>query len=146
MYETNQRMPSREVLEAIADIFNVSIDFLVGRVDTGEYSDIFRENFKGILESRPSPDIEAAGIDLYEAGLIIDGTIPLTFNRACEIADQLGETLDAMLGREKPAAEDGDGLSEVVEIFRALSIENRAKLLELSNLYLSGQRNSEGKQ
>ena len=80
MYETGLRMPSREVLEAIADTFNVSLDFLVGRVDTGEYSGIFRSSLGHIIDTRPKADLEIAGVDLYNAGLIVDGTIPLTLS------------------------------------------------------------------
>ena len=36
MYETGQRMPSFEVLEAIAKIFDVSIDYLVGHTERNE--------------------------------------------------------------------------------------------------------------
>ncbi len=145
MYETGQRMPSREVLEAIADTFNVSVDFLIGRVDTGEYSGLFRATLGRIIDTQPKADLEAAGVDLYNVGLIVDGTIPLTFDRACELADQLGESLDSMLGIENPATSKDDGATEIAEIFMALSPENRAKLLELSRLYLNGQRNNEEK-
>lgn len=37
MYETGQRKPSYEVLEAIADFFNVDIDYLMGREETSTY-------------------------------------------------------------------------------------------------------------
>ena len=47
---------------------------------------------------------------------------------------------------EQPATKTDDGLAEIVEIFTALSPENRAKLLELSHLYLASQSNTEGKQ
>ena len=43
---------------------------------------------------------------------------------------------------QKPATENDDGLSEIAKIFTALSPENRAKLLELSRLYLASQKNS----
>lgn len=33
MYETGQRKPSYEMLEAIADYFNVDLDYLIGRTD-----------------------------------------------------------------------------------------------------------------
>ena len=46
---------------------------------------------------------------------------------------------------EQPATKIDDGLSEIVEIFTALSSDNRAKLLELSRLYLSAQNNREEK-
>lgn len=105
MMESDKRNPSREVLETIADVFNTTTDFLVGREDTGEYSEVFRKSLGEILSSRSVADMEASGIDTYELGLIVDGTLTLTFNRACEIADELGETLDSMLGQEQPISE-----------------------------------------
>ncbi len=41
--------------------------------------------------------------------------------------------------KEKTAVEIDSGLKEVYEIFSALTPENRAKLLELSRLYLDAQ-------
>lgn len=139
MYETGQRMPSREVLESIADTFNVSIDFLVGRVDSGDYSNQFRSKLATLLGSMNQADIVAAGIDPYETDLIVDGAIPLTFDRACELADALGENLNSMLGIEKPATNYDDGFSEMQQIFKRLSPDNRSKLLELSRLFLNDQ-------
>ena len=37
MYESGQRKPSYEALEAIADYFNVSIDYLIGREEKSVY-------------------------------------------------------------------------------------------------------------
>ena len=47
---------------------------------------------------------------------------------------------------EQPATKNDDGLEEIVKIFTELSSENRAKLLELSRLYLASQSNTEGSQ
>lgn len=113
MMEADKRNPSREVLETIADVFNTTTDFLVGREDTGEYSEVFRKTLGEILSSRNAADMEACGIDTYELGLIVDGTLSLTFNRACEIADELGETLDSMLKQEKPIPVSGDGQDDL---------------------------------
>ena len=142
MYESDQRMPSFEVLEAIADTFNVNIDFLVGHVDSGESSKIFRSNLARIVDNSNKADLEAAGINTYEVNLIISGAIPLSFDHACQLADQLGESLDSMMGIKKPAIPKDDGVDEVSKIFSALSPENRSKLLELSRLYLNAQRSS----
>lgn len=143
MYESDQRMPSFEVLEAIADTFNVNIDFLVGHTDSGDYSKIFRDNLALILENTSKADLAASGINEYEAGLIINGAIPLTFDCACEICSQLGRSLDEMLGNEeKTATQEGNGLNEMAAIFTALNPDNRSKLLELSRLYLNAQHSS----
>ena len=140
MYEKDERAPSLENLEAIADVFNVSIDFLVGHVDSGEHSRTFIENLKRIIEDSDKHDLAAAGIDLYEVGLVIKGAIPLTFDYACELSDQLGESIDSMLGMKEPDIEKDAGLSEISKIFTSLDPDSRTKLLELAHLYANAPR------
>ena len=45
--------------------------------------------------------------------------------------------------KENPGTDDDAGLHELIDIVRALSPENRAKLVELARLYLSAQHNTE---
>ena len=144
MYEKDVRAPSLENLEAIADAFNVSIDFLVGHVDSGEHSKRFTSNLKRIIDSSDKHDLEAAGIDLYEVDLIIKRVIPLTFDYACELSDQLGESIDSMLGIEKSGIAEDAGLSEITKIFTLLDPDSRTKLLELGHLYANAPRKNEG--
>lgn len=145
MYEKGERAPSLENLEAIADVFNVSIDFLTGHVDSGEHSKVFTANLDRIISSASLHDLEAAGIDLYEVNLIIKGAIPLTFDYACELADQLGETIDSMLNIEKPDTANDAGLAEITQLFTSLDPDSRTKLLELGHLYASAPRKNAGK-
>ena len=62
------------------------------------------------------------------------------------IAEYLSVTPEYLLtgenGRnEKPATISDDGFSEVDEVFRKLSPENREKLLEIARLYIESQHN-----
>lgn len=59
------------------------------------------------------------------------------------IAPYLKTTVEYLLTgeNEKPATISDDGFSEVDEVFRKLSPENREKLLELACLYLDAQHN-----
>lgn len=139
MYENGRRDPSLENLEAIADEFNVSIDFLVGPVDSGDHTKVFISNLERIINSNDKHDLEAAGINTYEVDLIVKGAIPLTFDYACELSDKLGESIDSMLGIEKPSIENDAGLLELSQIFTLLDQDNRAKLLELCHLYANAQ-------
>jgi hypothetical protein len=90
--------------------------------------------------------MEAAGIDTYELGLIVDGTLSLTFNRACEIADELGETLDFMLGREKPTPVYEDGLNDTEKLLmryvRDLSSGQQQMLLAQMQVMIESQKKS----
>ena len=122
MIESGKRMPGRETLEAIADTFNVSTDFLIGRVDTGEYSKAFRENLRGIIENSSKTDLEACGVNLYMAGLIVDGTVSLSFEYACELSDQLGKTLDEIVNKKDPALmAEYEVDAEIIQRLAALS-------------------------
>ena len=121
MMESGDRMPSFEVLESIADTFNVNIDFLIGHSDSGEYSAIFRKNLSEILNNSSRSDLEAAGIDVYEAKLIVDGALPLSFDDACALAERLGETIDSMLNEKDPAAmEDSRVTREIIGVLSGL--------------------------
>ena len=143
MYETEQRKPSIENLEALADFFNVNMNFLVGHVDTGEKSEVFRKNLATLTSSCDHSDLAAAGIDPFDLDLILNGAISLSLDCACQLSNQLGVSLDYMLEIEQPAIGKDSGLEEIIKVFTALSVDNRSKLLELSRLYLSAQRNSE---
>ena len=81
---------------------------------------------------------------MYEVDLIIKGVIPLTFDYACELSDQLGESIDSMLEIEKSGIAEDAGLSEITKIFTLLDPDSRTKLLELGHLYANAPRKNEG--
>ena len=126
MYETGKREPDLETLEIFADVFNVDMDFLTGRVESSEWSVRFRKKLEEVTGAADRSDLEAVGLDTREIDLVISGASKLTFDYACDIADALGVSFDFMLGRENenkptPVAEDGleakarslfDGLSD----------------------------------
>lgn len=60
-----------------------------------------------------------------------------------KVAECFGVSVEYLLTgeNEKPATISDDGFSEVDEVFRKLSPENREKLLELARLYLDAQHN-----
>lgn len=121
MMEAGSRMPSFEVLEAIADTFNVNIDFLIGHSDSGEFSRVFRDSLAAILENEDRADLERAGVDIYEATLIVEGALPLSFDDACTLAEQLGETIDSMLKKEDPATMEGSRVTkEIIDLLTEL--------------------------
>ena len=144
MFESGQRMPSIEVLEAIADTFNVGADFLIGRVDSGEYSKIFRKNLAKILDKYGEDDLVATGIDEYETTLIIEGTISLSLDCACRISDQLGESLDAMIRTEKPTLISEDGLDSMEQMLiryvRELTPDQQQMLLAQMQVMKESQK------
>lgn len=59
------------------------------------------------------------------------------------IAELCGVSTDYLCGKEKePLTVSDEGLDEVISIFQKLSPDNRAKLIELSRLYLDAQSKS----
>lgn len=55
MYEQNKRNPKREVLEAFADIFNVDIDYLIGRSDI---KSVYGKEIEKLREKAQTPPTE----------------------------------------------------------------------------------------
>lgn len=52
MYEANSRKPELETLEAIADYFNVNMDFLLGKSDTRNYTETQIKNIYPIEKKK----------------------------------------------------------------------------------------------
>ena len=60
--------------------------------------------------------------------------------------DDIYDYSNTAKNKEKPTTVSDDGLCKINSIFARLSDENRAKLLELSNLYLNAQNKTEENQ
>ena len=132
MYESSQRMPSFEALEAIADMFNVNVDFLIGHSDDEEITNTFRANLAELIANSNKLDLEAAGVDLYEVDLITKGAIPLSLAQAYQLSEQLGKSMDAMLGKNLPVDSNDNGKeTEFMQLFDKLSNENKEILKQI---------------
>ena len=101
MYEKGDRVPPFETLERIADFYNVSMSFLSG--SDSEWESAFIERLHYIIETTPNIDQMAARLNLYRLNLIINRESPLSLPEAFDIADELGESMDYMLGRDNSA-------------------------------------------
>lgn len=123
MYETGKREPDIETLEALADIFNVNMDFLTGRNESNEWSSRFRQRLSELMGCANREDLLAAEIDIREVELVVSGSSTLSFDFACDIVDAFGVSFDYMLGREKePTPVSEDGLDQTdIEIISLLS-------------------------
>lgn len=79
MYESGARTPDYDVLECIADFFNVDIDYLIGRTDKTTYipetyrADMLNEREKG---KRFIMNLAAIDENLLERMLIAGGKLP----------------------------------------------------------------------
>lgn len=139
----------RDKIADLARTLHTTPAYLMGW-ETGDqassttYSENYIENLTHIIETRDRCDLEAAGINLHKIDLVIDGSINLSFDYACELAEQLGESIDSMLGIEKSDTANDAGLAEITQIFTSLDSDSRAKLLELGHLYADALRKNAG--
>jgi transcriptional regulator with XRE-family HTH domain len=68
---TDDRLPRKERLNEIANFFNVSVDYLIGRTDTTE----FKEAEKAFMDEVADPNFEQLSFEKLQEkyGLTIDG-------------------------------------------------------------------------
>lgn len=88
--------------------------------------------------------VKTPAIYKYENGLVVN----LKRSTIEKLATALNVSPSYLMGfdgEEKPLIILDEGLNEVTSIFERLSPDNRAKLLELSRLYLDAQNKNEGK-
>lgn len=89
----------------------------------------------------PTKACEDSGVGKSFISTIKNGSVP-SVAKVQRVAEYLGVMTSDLLGeKEKPFDISDEGLAEISAIFRQLSPENQSKLLELSRMYLSAQRN-----
>lgn len=103
--EKRNSVPSVDVIERIADYFNLSVDYLISRSNDNtpfnyesEFENTFKERLNKYLITHDKEPFIIANID-YELLLdITEERKKLTFDIACSIADKLGCSLDYLSG------------------------------------------------
>lgn len=105
-WEKGLRIPDYKVLQRIGSILNWNwIDFVP---EKNVYKDqevlpdvreVFIERMLAEIENAGSADVEAAGIDTESYKRLAEHRDRLTLQRARDIADELGVTLDYLVGR-----------------------------------------------
>lgn len=140
------------VIDSLANALQVSpaylmgwseVQFFAGREAPGQMSKMFREKLAHIIETQDRTDLAAAGIDLYEVGLIINGAVPLSLDMACQLAEQLGESLDSMLGLDvtKSAPGSGGGLDmEIINMLISLSDDKKSEAVNYIRYLANGAK------
>lgn len=69
MYETNKREPNNEITIKLADFFNVSVDYLLGKSDIRNYSDIKRLNVQDFAVNNSNYDNNKYDISKLDVGV-----------------------------------------------------------------------------
>ncbi len=132
------------IIYHLADILQTSPQFLMGW-DKNEipWDKEFRDRVMDCIQSADSADAEASGIDYEAIRSLVEETRWITLERACDIADQLGVSIDFLVGREeiddnteKPVAISSDGLSEkkrmLLEIINGMDETQIGMYLEIA--------------
>lgn len=133
-------------IRAIATALDTTPAFIMGwDNESDEWSQSFRKSLSSVLGTFDVADAEAVGLDLGKWQAIEESSQPISLADVCDFCDTTGLSLDEMLGRnkEQPIATEDNELLEIAKVFTSLNSDNRAKLLELSRLYLAAQRSEE---
>lgn len=130
-YESNyiESLPTT-VLEPLAKALNVTPGFFMGwESDQDEWTKSFCESVDEQLAMTDSADIQDSGVNYSRLSEIASGVNNLSLSEACNIADELGCSLDAMVGKEPPEdTPSSRRLKEFIELFAQLT-EDQQKML-----------------
>ena len=153
---TNDIMQSK--IQAFADALDTSPAFLLGWDDlrTASWENRFKSRVGEYIKSSDLSDLRAAGISLDEVMQVVDGRVLLSFERACNLSDQLGLSIDFLVGRDeydtdskKAVTDIGDGLSDDASLMRkaldatldALDVDDIAAVQSLADALKARQEN-----
>ena len=126
------------VIGPLSEILKVSPAYIMGwcdemhpEVDVREAaqwgSESFRQHTIEILSTADPADLEAAGIDKARLERTMGEKRPITLDEACDIADQLGESIDFLVGRQ---------LDDIHTLYLELSDANQGELLNYARYLL----------
>lgn len=125
--------PKRGTINKLCEYFDVPFDYFEDRASDGKkFGTItFRKRLSEIVSAINTADAADAGIEVGELQRIADGTMPLTFDMACTVADIIGESLDFLAGLtdEKKPAIDGGLIQQHITLYGQLS-ESQQKLVD----------------
>lgn len=137
----------RDKIAGLAAALGTTSAYLMGwGVHTDEWTNHFRERLSFILGQYSQADFSAASIDFFRLASVADGSYPLSLAEACTIADELGESLDDMVGfKEESAPDKKSGFSrddmEILNLLVSLPDEKRREAVNYLR-YLAGQQES----
>lgn len=136
--ELGFRVLTQSKIKVIADALETTPSYIMGwdeESHQNEWSSKFRDSVMQILNNADPADLKAAGISVQKIEEELDGSEPISLVAACSIADQLGESLDSLLGHTpkemiKAALQQEDGqTAEIIELLLDLSADRRQEAL-----------------
>ncbi len=90
-YEKQQSTPSADILIAIAEYFNISLDYLTGRTDNSDISDYNNDTIMTLEESELLEDFRL--LNKHEQNIIIGRISEMIYNKNVENASATPEEL-----------------------------------------------------
>ncbi len=156
-YEKGSSDPNFEILQRLADYFNVTVDYLLGYKGRSEMSDLFKHSLRKALEridnygDLTEPEAKA---DYTEAMGYAESQYVLTIDEIFRASDIVGESIDDMLSEDfKPGMREGikespdeektaseDLMNEQIMTF-VRKLPEEQKILLLSLLQTTVERN-----
>ena len=135
--ELGFRVLTQSKIKAIADALDTTPSYIMGWDEEASRNEWASKN------ADPA-DLEAAGISVQEIEEELSGSDSISLVTACAIADELGESLDSLLGHTpkemiKAALQQEDGqTAEIIELLLDLPADRQQEALSYLR-YLSGR-------
>ena len=145
--ELGFRVLTQSKIKTIADALDTTPSYIMGwdeEASRNEWASKFRDSVMQILNNADPADLEAAGISVQEIEEELSGSDSISLVTACAIADELGESLDSLLGHTpkemiKAALQQEDGqTAEIIELLLDLPAYRQQEALSYLR-YLSGR-------
>lgn len=98
--ESDERNLPQSKIKAIADALGVNPGYIMGWADdvSDSWSTQFRKSLEIVLQNKDSSDAYDAGVNIEKMHYIVSDSSPLSLETCCNICDELGESLDEMVG------------------------------------------------
>ena len=126
----------RDKIAKLAAVLGTTPDYLMGwNSKQDDWSAAFCLSLEQELALISPSDAESANVNIERLRSIANGDVPVSLSEACSIADELGTSLDQMVGL---LPSDSKSV-EFIELFAQLSIEQRNMIIASIKGILSNQ-------
>ena len=137
--ENGERDISQSMIEQYAKALNVSPTYLLYGDSYDEINDqwssTFCESLKQELLLIDSTAARDSGVDLERLQSVASGEVPISLSEACDIADEIGVSLDYMVGISKVDSKT----IEFIKLFSRLTTDQQSLVISQIKGILSNQ-------
>jgi len=112
----------RDKIAKLAEILGTTPDYLMGWDSNHDnWSTSFRESLSQELMMLNPSDVRDSCVDLHRLEVVSNGEVPISLSEACNIADELGTSLDYMVGLSQVDSKT----MEFINLFSQLKAEQQ---------------------